>query len=973
MSSDSEDENADYSDKPESETESDAEELNNIYSELLVEKAKLIDDFNSGRILDLSAFRFELGNLNRRILASFQDRQSIENNLVEKEIELRSILDNYERRIYENMGDFPALEPVQRARNIFTSEEINEMKRVKYELESIYDSHREIEEDFEPLPSNRLLEEWNSLSAMEKVNIIKLTGIKPPAREDFSSEEKYKQAEEEYLNDINIFLDNFWMPFERREKKDSAGYIYTTGVTKAISKFEKIDFPSKKEQIEEIVEMLKDLPIKLTPEQKRYTQAVKETTQLLSKLSKEELLNCIASAKRFKPSLKTPKEQRGTPREEEFMEKLKRYPRPVSDSKMQIYNKYEPIPLDKSRISARKRMEKALKDVSASLKRYVVDVPNKVHPHGTFVDNIKYKIELLEEKIYRLTKNYPETYYNKVNDILFIFDRYPGFKEMFLQGQIDIYELAMFERAFIHKDKKNIGVFPATVTERRKAINSIFKEIYVNVSPTYFRNSQLLTKIIVTTKSKKLERFIFDLSKNKKDYSSKMLLLLNFIKTRKTDIFKSIPELLKEIYNNQQIKVQTVKDLSDSELRALLLNEQYNLTFLEKEQRKIEARNYDGYNVIYWNPLSIIPPGSLKEWYRILSKLNDSNLDVVMYNAYISQLNKIHYSFVRDYKLERVPGLIEIKKQIENVRSKKHELEMMDLERQYIRLEAERRRKYGTQPLNIPSNKIYPTVNEQIVNEMVNAIKQTKINASSELLQLYDLNELMNHIKVKHGGRLVRTIPTEAYTRVKNYLISELNKTTQDFTIVNKAAGFQAVDILTNLVGLPPIEKTTVNNAVKELTPQFIIAWNGEKYLDIHGENIFEKLLHINEPTDFYPGILLRKYYALVDKYTNKKEEIYRRAMANMEGKWYPVQFLDKDWQTGLPLFDIKETMKDKELVSKAIVKRGKYPFILRTIRTEREGVTKDIWTPVPEGKLVYRSLEFGKKKLNRKKNKSKR
>jgi len=219
--SDEEGERPDYSDEPPSDSDIETpEELNAVYTELLIEKSKLIDDFNNGKITDLNEFRYDLADLNRRILASYPDRQVLENDLIEKEIELRRILDLYQQRIYENIDNFPVFEPTQRSRNLFTPEEIKEMKFIQRELEKIYTSHREIEEDLEPLKSNRLLEEWNSLSALEKVKIIKLTGTTPPYREDFTSEPEFKIAEEEYLNDINIFLDNFWVPFEMKEKNE---------------------------------------------------------------------------------------------------------------------------------------------------------------------------------------------------------------------------------------------------------------------------------------------------------------------------------------------------------------------------------------------------------------------------------------------------------------------------------------------------------------------------------------------------------------------------------------------------------------------------------------------------------------------------------------------------------------------------------------------------------------------------------
>jgi hypothetical protein len=222
-----------------------------------------------------------------------------------------------------------------------------------------------------------------------------------------------------------------------------------------------------------------------------------------------------------------------------------------------------------------------------------------------------------------------------------------------------------------------------------------------------------------------------------------LVLLLNFIKKNGTAVFKSFQEIMVSIYSKSKIAPKEINynNLSDSEIRALLLNEQYNLEYLLKEKKGIEAKNYEGYNVIYWSPPSKISQERLKKWNEILSKVKtfDKNIFLsqnpelfktrLVYNSYISELNKIRHAFMRDYTLEVLPGLSDINKQISNVQKKKNELEKMYLQREYTRLETERRRVYGKMPPNIPQrNVVYPEINERLVTEVVNVIKRTQKN-----------------------------------------------------------------------------------------------------------------------------------------------------------------------------------------------------------------------------------------------------
>ena len=130
--------------------------------------------------------------------------------------------------------------------------------------------------------------------------------------------------------------------------------------------------------------------------------------------------------------------------------------------------------------------------------------------------------------------------------------------------------------------------------------------------------------------------------------------------------------------------------------------------------------------------------------------------------------------------------------------------------------------------------------------------------------------------------------------------------------------------------------------------------------------NVFEKLLYITSPFDFYT--VSKEYSDLVDRFSTKNQEHYIKPRTLFNGVWYDVEYLDKDWQTGQPLKSYKrELVKNPrtqmyEVVDKITVRKGKFPFIKRTLRTEQEGVTKEIWEEIQLGKVKYQISQFGKK-----------
>ena len=106
----------------------------------------------------------------------------------------------------------------------------------------------------------------------------------------------------------------------------------------------------------------------------------------------------------------------------------------------------------------------------------------------------------------------------------------------------------------------------------------------------------------------------------------------------------------------------------------------------------------------------------------------------------------------------------------------------------------------------------------------------------------------------------------------------------------------------------------------------------------------------------------------MVRRFTPEEEKTYTRPKTLFEGKWYDVQYLDKDWGTHQPLKQYKSELQKNgrtgqmEVVNKIVEKKGKYPFILRKLQSTTLGKTLDVWTEISPGLVTY-SSSFGKKK----------
>jgi hypothetical protein len=160
------------------------------------------------------------------------------------------------------------------------------------------------------------------------------------------------------------------------------------------------------------------------------------------------------------------------------------------------------------------------------------------------------------------------------------------------------------------------------------------------------------------------------------------------------------------------------------------------------------------------------------------------------------------------------------------------------------------------------------------------------------------------------------------------------------------------------------LEESTITKMIKQLTDNWGTTFGGEKVFDFYGENVFQKLLYASSPFDFYKKFILHEYDVLVKKYIPPEQKMVRRPRAMLNNEWFDVHFVDKDFTSGQPLFDVIEIPTKDTVIRKTNARRGKFPFIKKILPTNTTAV-KEMWTEIPLGKVRYQSLfEFGKSKV---------
>ena len=215
--------------------------LENLYNDLLNEKLRLFIAFNEGTV-NVNDYLFNISRINRNLNEAQYTSREIQQDIIKKETELRTLLDTYEGKIEGQIETLPKNYDDSLKRNVLSPEELKIINILKYQIDDLMEKSKIFEEDDEPFQSNRLYDEWVTSSDLEKGKIVKFLKRDFPIRENFKNNDEFLNAQDEFLNDANIWFKSYWEPYLEKEKKEIKSakktkkelqvYIYKTGITK---------------------------------------------------------------------------------------------------------------------------------------------------------------------------------------------------------------------------------------------------------------------------------------------------------------------------------------------------------------------------------------------------------------------------------------------------------------------------------------------------------------------------------------------------------------------------------------------------------------------------------------------------------------------------------------------------------------------------------------------------------------------
>jgi hypothetical protein len=955
---DSDPEYDDYASEPDVE----ASEIENNYTELLNDKYQNLMDYNN-RLIDTLTYTINNIELSKKLHELQFKSRNVERSIINKETELRLLLEKIESGMQENMENYELedkrpdfVKPPNR--NLMNESQLREIVRIKQELNSLLDSHTLIEESNEPINSSLWMEEWNTLSEQDRVKLERIAERPFPKPQDYSSHEKLQKAQDDFLDDIKFAL-GYFEPFIKKEETEliglatrhgikaprkntpeydkfiiemrkllRKGYIYRAGVRKIGGVYEKIRFKSSPREFAAFLKQMRDeLPYRLEPDEQEFSDQLKreelfrqKLKPFLAKLNKEELYSCITNSKTTKTSTFQPR----------------RFP--VAEPKKVF------IP----RVNSRQRIVNLFKSTP----------------------DIVSKINELENYVYKITSNSAEWYNKKIRDIIFILNNYPDFKQKFKDGQINVFQLALFQNLLLQNGI--LKVYPVKYETRQKTIRRLIQALYQDaIKINIFRLSEILTKVVLTRRSRLLENFVFELATTKQDYLSKIYILIKFIEKNGT-LARTMPvsDLL-TIFNPEKQPDKSIDYTSYSreELAALLSTRQITINQLTQKIKQLESLNYTSVYVIFWPmPQQVKPDDPLRLLFEQKIKKITPPMSIYSMNNIITELNGLRVQILNKYNIRYNQESSKLSKQL-----KENTDEKVKILKIYNSKILDEYKKVNATPFEpsapITPGNVYQYINSEKITELLNAIKRKLIKQNFpgvdiSLLELYDMNELFNNSTSKHVKQKqqedVRYIDPIVHKKIKDYLVSEIDKQGITFLTQNNKYLELAIQQVISKTGVQ-IELTTYRKAIEDLVAGWKPNWQGEQILDNYGENVFQRLLLVNSGLGFYKRNAMQ-YYELEQKYTPKQQVINRRPKAQFDGKWYNVEYLDKDWSTGEPLLKT-ETVPElsstgrMELVERKIILPGKIPYIKRILQTNRQGQYLDVWQEVEPGQIRY--LEF--------------
>ena len=309
-----------------------------VEQQLLDEKLTNILRFNAG-ILDPEVYYSNLKRINYELEKIEYIDDTIDEQLIVLEADYNLMLNNFIQNIKNQRKNNP------RQEKDFLSEQ--EIKTVNLLKQSIYDLQNKYnlinEEDNEPIESFAFESIWKSLSLIEKnqiEKIAKLLKLEIPQKENFKDMSKYKDAQDNFYNDIRQYLPGYFEYYEKKEeqeinslskkigiskpkrnqfKTDSdyniaignfyrdiskflPGYVYKMNIRSVGFNYELVDDEKIISKIEKEEELLKKLPIILSEDDIKIVKNKITLNKLLNNMENDFLIdNCIlnSNVKRF--------------------------------------------------------------------------------------------------------------------------------------------------------------------------------------------------------------------------------------------------------------------------------------------------------------------------------------------------------------------------------------------------------------------------------------------------------------------------------------------------------------------------------------------------------------------------------------------------------------------------------------------------------------------------------------------------
>jgi hypothetical protein len=628
-----------------------------------------------------------------------------------------------------------------------------------------------------------------------------------------------------------------------------------------------------------------------------------------------------------------------------------------------------------------------------------------------FGNNDKIAKELtdaLETYIYRQNMENVEGYLDKINNILFIFTTYPEFKDQLLNGEINIYQFATYDRDFLlreqsRNDKPSIKIRIQVLNGIKKALS---KSVVFNIK------NQILTNIVINNESKRIELLLFDLFEvNEPEY---LYIYTNLLKLLEVNafssgilkrtitieqlvtIFKNIKLRIGEQIGNRILELKPIpyKNMKLKEIESILSQERLQLKELNKEKNELNSVNSNGIFILYWKPpKKILSNQELNKW-GVLSQEASTKINGIVSADKDIIGPKMEYSKIVEQNIHK---LVKYKKALMDKYKIKYsnESSLLDnlikkTEDKIRRLQEQRVTKikliYKVRNLIITNQgkvtkrentrEYYPStlVNIDIIFEFVSAYKRhliveylkgekVPVNNLINLFELYDLNILYLRLS-KINSDSYNKISYKLGVQINNVLKSITLKPDHEYVII-------AIDNIYKALGIP-VESLDVPKKLEILIEKWPSEYPGRTgIVDSYSQDLFKKLLKVSSPFSFYSEFVQREYLGILSnlpvykKIENKSEMVlFDPTTGNIGKKAYngylfKAYRLNKDTNTGNPV--IIHTTREEENPRTGLYVRvpvvyeqpGNYYFIKVPIINPINPNDSFRWKEVPEGAVM--------------------